>query len=92
MGLKDEGEDSDNWLHVEPMELERSLNRYGRTDGQEMDVGDTKKEDGTTEDQLASEQARRLKTLADKMEGFVEGEGVMEGAVFEECVFQASLS
>jgi hypothetical protein len=89
--LKDEGEDSDNWLHVEPMELERSLNRYGRTDGQEMDVGDTK-EDGTTEDQLASEQARRLKTLADKMEGFVEGEGVMEGAVFEECVFQASLS
>ncbi len=91
MDLKDEGEDSDEWLHVEPMELERSLNRYGRTDDQEMDVSDTK-ENGTAEDQLASEQARRLKTLADKMEGFVEGDGVLEGAVFEECVFQASLS
>jgi hypothetical protein len=73
------------------MELERSLNRYGRTDDQ-MDVADTKEDDGTAEDQLASEQARRLKTLADKMEGFVEGDGALEGAVFEECVFETSLS
>jgi len=36
------------------------------------------------EDRMASEQASRLKDLANKVEQFVEGEGDMEGARFEE--------
>jgi hypothetical protein len=33
---------------------------------------------------MATEQAARLKTLAGKVESFVEGEGDLEGARFEE--------
>ncbi len=36
------------------------------------------------EDRIASEQAARLKDLANKVEQFVEGEGDIEGARFEE--------
>ena len=38
------------------------------------------------EDKLASEQAKKLKDLATKVENFVEGEGDLEGARFEEQV------
>jgi hypothetical protein len=48
-------------------------------DGQEFDK--------SLEDKLVSEQAKKLKDLATKVENFVEGEGDMEGARFEEQVF-----
>lgn len=40
--------------------------------------------DGEAENQAAEEQAKRLKDLAQKVENFVEGEGTLEGAAFEE--------
>ena len=43
-----------------------------------MDVVDTE------EDQAAEAQAKRLRELAQKVEKFVEGEGTVEGATFEE--------
>lgn len=36
------------------------------------------------EDQLAQEQATRLRDLAQKVEEFVEGKGDLEGAIFSE--------
>jgi hypothetical protein len=48
-----------------------------------MDV-DSSGETESPEDKLASEQAKRLKDLATKVENFVEGEGDLEGARFEE--------
>lgn len=47
----------------------------------DMDVDDPKDD---SEEHLASEQASRLKDLAAKVEGFVEGEGDLEGARFVE--------
>jgi len=38
------------------------------------------------EDQLASQQASKLKELADKVGDFVEGEGELGGALFDEYV------
>ena len=81
--LKDEGEDPDDWLNVDPMDLDHTLKEYhqqkeGPTDS---DVGDMVDEDGDT---VAHEQAGRLKELAKRMEGFVEGEGAVEGALFDE--------
>lgn len=38
----------------------------------------------SAEDRLASDQASRLKSLATKVEAFVEGKGDLEGATFEE--------
>jgi hypothetical protein len=36
------------------------------------------------EDEAATEQAARLKRLAEKVDAFVEGEGDLSGAMFEE--------
>lgn len=47
----------------------------------DMNVDDPKDD---SEERVASEQASRLKDLAAKVEGFVEGEGDLEGARFEE--------
>ena len=51
-----------------------------------MDV-DPLDETESPEDKLASEQAKKLKDLATKVENFVDGEGDLEGARFEERVF-----
>ena len=40
--------------------------------------------DESPEDRLASEQAKKLKDLASKVESFIDGEGDVEGARFEE--------
>jgi hypothetical protein len=63
---------------------ESSQTPHASTEAQTARVMEVDGEDETEEDRLANEHAYRLKTLADKMEGFVEGEGVMEGAVFDE--------
>lgn len=86
--LKDEGEDPDDWLNVDPMELDHTLKQYHR---QKDGLAPTKP-DGVDdmvdagEDTVANEQAGRLKKLAERMEGFVEGEGALEGALFDELV------
>lgn len=84
--LTDEGEDPDDWLNVDPMDLDQSLKRYQPKGGLEKsainDQGDMAMDQD--EDMVANEQAVRLKQLAEKMEGFVEGEGTMDGALFEE--------
>lgn len=83
-GLQEE--DDESWLTVDAQDLETQL---------QQSLGHTKKvrqEDAMVvdspeipaEDRMASEQASRLKDLANKVEQFVEGEGDMEGARFEE--------
>jgi len=41
-------------------------------------------DDERAEDEAAAEQAKKLKNLAAKVEDFVEGQGDLEGALFEE--------
>ncbi|KIM48351.1 hypothetical protein M413DRAFT_440079 [Hebeloma cylindrosporum] len=80
-------EDSDEWLHVDAGDfdhmLESTLGKPQSEKGKDsnaMDVDDL-------EDRLATEQAAQLKTLAGKVESFVEGEGDLEGARFEDEEF-----
>lgn len=49
-------------------------------DSNAMDVDNTE----SLEDRLAAQQAKQLKDLAAKVEDFIEGEGDLEGATFEE--------
>jgi hypothetical protein len=66
--------------------LQTALPASGRVaDPEAMDV-DNPGPAKPTEDRLASEQASKLKELAEKVEGFVAGEGDLEGARFEEYV------
>jgi hypothetical protein len=81
-------EDSDEWLHVNPEDLDRMLqntfkgqNKVGADD---MDVVEAGGEDESQDDRMAREQATRLSDLAKKVEQFVEGEGGLDGAMFEE--------
>ena len=76
-------EDDDSWLNIDAEDfddlLQKAAGRSGATDGVDnMDI------DETAEERLASDQASRLKDLASKVETFVEGEGDMTGARFEE--------
>ncbi|KIM29098.1 hypothetical protein M408DRAFT_128073 [Serendipita vermifera MAFF 305830] len=86
--LTDEGEDPDDWLNVDPMDLDQSLKTYQQRKGDHgtstLDGQEPVIVDQDDEDELANEQAGRLKKLAEKMEGFVEGEGALEGALFED--------
>lgn len=73
-------EELDNWLDIDAGNLDNMLQKMapGRSGGVEaMDV-DQK------EEQLAQDQASKLKSLAQKVEEFVEGEGDLDGARFEE--------
>lgn len=73
-------EESDDWLAVDPSSLDSILRepKPDATQGSQMNVDDA------GEDQAAEEQAKRLKDLAQKVQNFVEGEGELEGATFEE--------
>ena len=57
-----------------------------KVDADNMNV-DNPKTENSLEDRLVSEQASKLKQLASKVEDFVEGEGDLEGARFDEYVF-----
>jgi hypothetical protein len=73
-------EDPDNWLDIDAENFDSLLQNMvpGQSTGiNTMDV-DQK------EEQLAQEQASKLKSLAQKVEEFVEGEGDLDGALFEE--------
>lgn len=75
-------EEPDNWLDVDSGNLDNLLKNTvsGQSAGTDaMDV-DQK------EEQVAQEQASKLKSLAQKVEEFVEGEGDLEGALFKEYV------
>ncbi|KDR84832.1 hypothetical protein GALMADRAFT_233248 [Galerina marginata CBS 339.88] len=81
-----EEEDPDDWLNIDSHEFEKMLEATARPKGDlprdpnamDLDVMDL------VEDRLASEQAKQLKDLAAKVENFVEGEGELEGAMFED--------
>ncbi|KAG6817605.1 hypothetical protein H0H87_006233 [Tephrocybe sp. NHM501043] len=85
-------EDTDDWLnvHSEDFEamLEKSLGNKKTTqpDAMDVDVPETEgKED--VEERIASAQAVKLKEFAAKVENFVEGEGDLDGARFEDDAF-----
>jgi len=84
--FSNQAEDSDEWLHVDAGDfdhmLESTMGKPPSEGGKELDVMDVDGPDGL-EDQMATERAARLKTLAGKVESFVEGEGDLEGARFE---------
>lgn len=82
-----ESEDSDDWLNVDAQEFEEMLETtYNKSkaklssDSNAMDVDGQE----SAEDRLASQQAKQLKDLASKVEDFIEGEGDVEGALFNE--------
>lgn len=84
-------EDNDDWLNIEAQEFEDMLEKTMgaskfRTpkDPNAMDVDKADGQEETSEDHVASTQASRLQALAAKVENFVEGEGDLEGARFEE--------
>ena len=86
----DRGEESDEWLSLNAEDFDQML-EDSRTKGKSkapqngnaMDI-DKEKTAESAEDRLASEQAKRLKDLANKVEIFIEGEGDVEGAIFDE--------
>ena len=82
-------EDADDWLNVDAEDLDAMLEK---TFGQSA-AGQTAPASGNAnvradvsqeEEQLAQAQASRLQDLAKKVEEFVEGEGDLEGARFQE--------
>lgn len=79
-------EDDDSWLSVDIGNFEEMLQQtMGRTSTvTDHDAMDVDPPEHSEEDRIASEQAVRLKDLASRVEKFVEGEGDIEGAKFEE--------
>ena len=75
-------EEPDNWLDIDAENFDNMLQNMvpGQSDGIGTMGVDQK------EEQLAQDQASKLKSLAQKVEKFVEGEGDLEGARFEEYV------
>lgn len=80
-------EDSDDWLNVDAENLDAMLEqamapRKAGDTAVDMEVDrDTISEN--PEERLASEQANKLKNLAERVEKFVEGEGGLEGALLD---------
>ncbi|KAF9474292.1 SGT1-domain-containing protein [Pholiota conissans] len=82
-------EDSDDWLNIDAQEFEQMLEAsYAKPkDDEAKDSSYRMEVDASPEHRLASEQAKRLKDLASKVETFIEGEGGIEGALFEDEEF-----
>lgn len=81
-------EDSEDWLNVNAQDFDDMLEKTRgkskskvHSEAMDVDNGNAKE---TEEDRLATEQAIRLQDLAQKVESFVDGEGDMEGAKFDE--------
>ncbi|KAH8120600.1 SGT1-domain-containing protein [Phellopilus nigrolimitatus] len=94
--LPDLEEDSDDWLNVDAENFDEKLaetmrsrpekpkNKEGN-EGEAMDVDQPAKEGKDDEEsRVAQAQADKLQGLAKKIEKFVEGEGTLEGAVFDD--------
>ena len=80
-----EEEDPDDWLNIDSEEFEQML-EASRTKEKQSEALEANKMDvdESPEDRLASEQAKKLKELATKVESFIDLEGDIEGARFEE--------
>lgn len=81
--LPDLEEQPDDWLTVDAEsfdeKLKATMGSRASTEGEQaMAVDDN------SEDKVAAEQAERLQGFAKKVQNFVEGEGTLEGAVFDE--------
>ncbi|EDR15436.1 uncharacterized protein LACBIDRAFT_301759 [Laccaria bicolor S238N-H82] len=80
-------EDDDEWLNLDSEDFEQMLQstvppaKNRAPNAMEIDTAET------AEDRTTLEQADRLKELATKVEDFVEGEGDLEGARFEDEEF-----
>ncbi|KAG1829232.1 SGT1-domain-containing protein [Suillus subalutaceus] len=80
--MPDEIEDSDGWMNVDAANFDDMLERTrSQPQTQEMDIDSTGDE---AEERVAKEQANKLQDLAAKVQKFVEGEGDVEGARFED--------
>jgi hypothetical protein len=86
----DRGEDSEEWLNIDAEHFDQMLENAltkgkskARQDANAMEVNREETAE-PAEETLASEQAKKLKDLANKVENFLEGEGDIEGAMFEE--------
>ena len=75
-------EEPDNWLDIDAENLDSVLQNMAPEKSTGTDVMDIDQK----EEELAQGQALKLKSLAQKVEQFVEGEGDLEGARFEEYV------
>lgn len=83
-----EKEDSDAWLNVDAADFDELMKRtVGQKDSSSaMDVDSGAIATGTDNDEeiMAMKQTERLQSFAAKVEDFVEGEGDLEGAQFDE--------
>lgn len=82
-------EDADDWLNVDAEDFDAMLEKkFGESSsGQTASAGASETVNGDVskeEERLAQTQASRLQDLAKKVEEFVEGEGDLEGARFQE--------
>nr|GAT49701.1 predicted protein [Mycena chlorophos] len=75
-------EDSDDWLNINANDFDNMLETTMGNKSRSVDAMDV--DPTAEEDQMASEQATRLKSLATKVEAFVDGEGDLEGALFSD--------
>lgn len=77
-------EDPDDWLYIDESRLEDML--QGKPDKApegSADAAETMTQ-GEQEEEIAKEQAKRLQGMADKFSSFLEGQGALEGAMFED--------
>jgi hypothetical protein len=79
-------EDSDDWLNIDRESFENIFS---------ADFSDVKEKEPVkipaSEEAEAEKQTSRLKDLADKVHTFVDGQGSLEGALFEKSGFAAIL-
>jgi hypothetical protein len=85
-----DNEEPDGWLHINARDFDTMLEQtmgvsesQVRSNVNAMDVDKLEGEE-RSEDHIATEHASKLQDLAAKVEEFVEGEGDLEGARFEE--------
>jgi hypothetical protein len=84
-------EDSDDWLYLSPESMEEMLRaKGGDKPTHAPDVGDDVSstvaldEDEDEDEKLANVQAKKLQDMADKFGDFMNAEGDLEGALFED--------
>lgn len=85
-----EDEYADDWLKIDAESFDHMLEKtIGTSKGTGDDAVDFNEEDNgeTLEDRATQNNAKKLQELAGKVEKFVQGEGDLEGALFEELVF-----
>lgn len=76
-------EDPDDWLNIDASDFDAMLDRAaGKTQSSTLDPSSAM--DVDDEDRAAKEQASKLQHLAKKVQDFVDGQGDLEGALFNE--------